>query len=60
MRVTITLDDNLLEQAGSVAGIKNKPALINVALKTLIERESAKRLATLGGSEPQLRPIPRR
>lgn len=59
MRTTITIDDALLEEAISLTHIKEKPALIREALKALIARESAKRLAKLGGSEPAARPIPR-
>jgi Arc/MetJ family transcription regulator len=60
MRTTLSLDDALLEEAISYTGLNEKSALVREALKALIERESARRLARLGGSEPQLRPIPRR
>ena len=60
MRTTIALDDDLLAKAESLTGLKEKAALIREALKALIERESARRLARLGGSEPKLSPIPRR
>ncbi len=60
MRTTLSLDDALLEEAISFTGLREKSALVREALKALIERESARRLARLGGSEPQLRPIPRR
>lgn len=60
MRTTIVLDDELLEKAQALTNIKEKSSLIKEALKALIERESAKRLAGLGGSEPQLNAIPRR
>lgn len=50
----------LFQQARDLAGLQEKTALIREGLKALIERESAKRLAKLGGSEPQLEPIPRR
>ena len=60
MRTTLSLDDALLEEAISFSGLNEKSALVREALKALIERESARRLARLGGSEPQLRPIPRR
>ena len=60
MRTTLALDDELLAQAQAFTGVKEKSALVREALKALIERESARRLATLGGSEPQLEPIPRR
>jgi Arc/MetJ family transcription regulator len=60
MRTTVTLDDELVEKARFYTGIKETPALIREALKKLIEREAARRLARLGGTEPDLRPIPRR
>ena len=60
MRTTIVLDDDLLEKAQSLIPLKEKSALVREALKALIERESAKRLASLGGSEPQLKTVPRR
>ena len=60
MRTTIALDDELLAKAQSYTGIKEKSALIREALKALIEREAARRLARLGGSMPDLKPIPRR
>ena len=60
MRTTLTLDDALLEKAEAFTGVKEKSALVREALKALIERESARRLARLGGSEPDLKPVPRR
>ncbi len=60
MRTTLSLDDELMAQAQAFTGLKEKSALVREALKALIERESARRLALLGGSEPQLEPIPRR
>lgn len=60
MRTTLNLDDDLLEQAQQLTGLSEKTALVRAALVALIERESARRLARLGGSEPGLRPIPRR
>ncbi|MBA3473092.1 MAG: type II toxin-antitoxin system VapB family antitoxin [Actinobacteria bacterium] len=60
MRTTINLDDELLEEAQRITGMKGRTALIHEGLRALIERESARRLARLGGSEAQLRPIPRR
>ncbi len=60
MRTTLALDDNLLMQAQVLSGLKEKSALIREALKALIERESARRLACLGGSEPELTTVPRR
>jgi Arc/MetJ family transcription regulator len=60
MRTTVTVDDELIAAAESYTGIKEKPALIRHALKTLVEREAAKRLARLGGTQPDLKPISRR
>jgi len=60
MRTTLSLDDALMEEAASYTGLREKSALVREALKALIEREAARRLARLGGSEPQLTPIPRR
>ncbi len=60
MRTTINLDDELLEEAQRITGMKERTALIHEGLRALIERESARRLARLGGSEAQLRPVPRR
>ncbi|QTR46655.1 type II toxin-antitoxin system VapB family antitoxin [Thiothrix litoralis] len=60
MRTTLNLDDELLRQAFELTGIAEKAALLRESLKALIERESARRLALLGGSEPQLEAQPRR
>ena len=60
MRTTINLDETLLDQAQRITGLTERTALIREGLKALIERESARRLARLGGSEPQVKPIPRR
>jgi len=60
MRTTIALDDELLAKAQELAGSKERSALIREALRALIERESARRLARLGGSEPRLKAPPRR
>ena len=60
MRTTLNIDDQLLAEAQSMTGLAEKTALVREALKALIERESARRLARLGGSEPQLQPAPRR
>ena len=60
MRTTIVLDDVLLAKAQDLTQLQEKTALIKEALKALIERESAKRLASLGGSEPELDNISRR
>ncbi len=60
MRTTHALDDDLLTKAQALTGVYEKTALIREALRALIQRESAKRLALLGGSEPQLENQPRR
>ena len=60
MRTTINIDDELLARATSLASQKEHTAVISEALKALIERESARRLARLGGSQPALEPVPRR
>ena len=60
MRTTIVLDDELLAKAQALTNVQEKSNLVKEALKALIERESAKRLASLGGSEPQLEATPRR
>lgn len=60
MRTTLALDDELLAKAQAFTGLHEKSALIREALKALIERESARRLARLGGTEGDLSPTPRR
>jgi Arc/MetJ family transcription regulator len=60
MRTTIKLDDALLERAQKLSGVEERTALLREALEALIQRESARRLARLGGSEPSLRAPPRR
>jgi Arc/MetJ family transcription regulator len=60
MRTTLALDDELLERAQAYTGLREKSALVREALRALIERESARRLARLGGSEPDLTAAPRR
>jgi Arc/MetJ family transcription regulator len=60
MRTTLNIDDQLLAEAQRICGVTEKAALVREGLRALIERESARRLARLGGSEPQLEPISRR
>jgi Arc/MetJ family transcription regulator len=60
MRTTIALDDELVRTAQEFTGVDEKTALIREALKALIERESARRLASLGGTMPGIKSIPRR
>jgi hypothetical protein len=60
MRTTLNIDQQLLERAGKLTGVTEKTALVRMGLQALIALESARRLAQLGGSEPSLRPSPRR
>jgi Arc/MetJ family transcription regulator len=60
MRTTLNLDDDLIATAQRLTGLTEKSAIVRAALKALIERESARRLARLGGTEPDILPIPRR
>jgi Arc/MetJ family transcription regulator len=60
MRTTLAIDDELLAKAQRLCGVQEKSALVREGLKALIERESARRLARLGGTEPRLRKVPRR
>ena len=60
MRTTIALDDELVRAAQEFTGVEEKTALVREALKALIERESARRLAAMGGSMPLLNNVPRR
>jgi hypothetical protein len=60
MRTTLIIEYELIDRARELTGIREKTALVRAGLETLIAREAAKRLAALGGSEPDLRPVPRR
>jgi Arc/MetJ family transcription regulator len=60
MRTTVNLDEELLEEAQRATGLTERGALLRAGLMALIERESARRLARLGGTEPQLKSVPRR
>lgn len=60
MRTTLALDDDLLAKAQALTGVREKSALVREALKALIERESARRLARLGGTEREIAAAPRR
>ncbi|MDX1499924.1 MAG: type II toxin-antitoxin system VapB family antitoxin [Woeseiaceae bacterium] len=60
MRTTLNIDDDLLQEARRVTGLTGKTALVREGLRALVERESARRLALLGGSEPDLTPVRRR
>jgi len=60
MRTTLNIDDELLEAAARLTGVKEKTALVRAGLEALVQREAARRLALLGGTQPDLKPIPRR
>jgi hypothetical protein len=60
MRTTLNIEDTLVKKASELTGIKEKTTLVKLGLQALIARESARRLAKLGGAERQLKPIPRR
>jgi Arc/MetJ family transcription regulator len=60
VRTTLALDDDLVAEAQRLTGTTEKTALVRQALRALIERESARRLAMLAGSEPEVKPVPRR
>ncbi len=60
MKTTLNIDDRLLQEARTLTGIREKTAVVRAGLEALIQRESARRLAALGGFEKNLRPIPRR
>ena len=55
MRTTLNLDDALLEEARKATGVREKTALVHAGLKSLIERDAARRLAALGGTMPNFR-----
>jgi len=60
MKTTLNIDDSLLNKASLLTGISEKTALVRLGLEALVASESAKRLAHLGGTEKQLKPVPRR
>jgi Arc/MetJ family transcription regulator len=60
MKTTLNIDDRLLRRAAGLTGVSEKTALVRLGLEALIGRESARRLAALGGTEPRLRPVRRR
>lgn len=60
MKTTLNIDEQILNKAKSLTGVKEKTALVRMGLEALIARESAKRLAKLGGSEKNVKAIPRR
>lgn len=60
MRTTVTIDDKLLENARELSGVNEVPALVRLVLKNYVEREAARQLALMGGTEPDLKAPPRR
>lgn len=60
MRTTLNIDDQMLEKASLLTGVKEKTSLVHLGLEALIARESSKRLAMLGGTEKDLKSVPRR
>jgi len=60
VRTTLNIDEQLLEEAQRLTGVSERAALVREGLRALIERESARRLARLGASEPKLKSTPRR
>ena len=60
MRTTLTIDNQLIKRAAQLTGVQEKTQLVRLGLEALISREAAKRLARLGGSEPQFKDIRRR
>ena len=60
MRTTLNIDDEMLKKAAMLTGVKEKTSLIHLGLEALIARESSKRLAALGGTEKDIKAIPRR
>ena len=60
MRTTLNIDDELLNSASRLTGVTEKTSLVRLGLQALIAKESAQRLADLGGTEKRLRPVPRR
>ena len=60
MRTTLNIEETLVKRASELTGVKEKTTLVKLGLEALIAKESAKRLAKLGGTQRQLKPIPRR
>lgn len=60
MRTTLNIEDNLIDKASHLTGVKEKTTLVKMGLEALIARESARRLAKLGGTQKLLKTIPRR
>ena len=60
MRITLDIDDGLLQKASRLTGVQEEASLVRLGLETLIAREGTRRLAALGGTEPRLSPLSRR
>jgi Arc/MetJ family transcription regulator len=60
MKTTLNIDDGILAKASRLTGVKEKTSLVRMGLEALVARYSAQRLAALGGSDPGVKPIPRR
>ena len=60
MRTTLNIDEALLGRATELSGLREKTAVVRAGLEALVARESARRLAALGGTDARVRPIPRR
>ncbi len=60
MRTTLNIEDTLVERASELTGVKEKTTLVKLGLEALIAKESARRLAKLGGTQRQLKVVPRR
>ena len=60
MKTTLNIDDEIMAEAARLTGVKEKTTLVRRGLEALIAQESARRLAALGGSEKDLKPVPRR
>ena len=60
MKTTLNIDDEILAKASRLTGVREKTALVRMGLEALVARYSAQRLAALGGTEPDIKPIPRR
>jgi Arc/MetJ family transcription regulator len=60
VRTTLNLDERLLQEAQSITGLTEQAEIVNEGLRALIQRESARTLARLGGTEPQIKAVPRR
>ena len=60
MRTTLNIDDELLAKAMELTGITERTAVVRAGLEALVQRECARRLARLGGTQPDIKPVPRR